>query len=105
MNGHQRRLTAVALVALMSVASGPLYAAADPDSFVESAKNLIAKNDLKGAEIQLRNAVHRAPQDGTLRMELARLYLRQGNIAASEAELIAAKQRGITSEDHAMLLA
>jgi putative PEP-CTERM system TPR-repeat lipoprotein len=101
-------MAAVALIApvLISAGSGGAYAAAsDVEPYLQSAQKLLEKNDLKGAEIQLRNAVQRAPQDGSIRIELARLYMRQGNIAGAEAELIAAKQRGVISDDLTALLA
>ena len=90
-----------------ALAAGQAYAAAnnEADFYVKSAQRLIQNKDLRGAEIQLRNAVQRAPQDGTLRMQLAELYLAMGNTSSAEAELIAAKQRGVTDERLAMLLA
>jgi predicted Zn-dependent protease len=78
---------------------------ARPDFYVKSAQRLIQNKDFKGAEIQLRNAVQRAPQDGMLRMQLAELYLVMGNTSSAEAELIAARQRGVTDERLAMLTA
>src|SRR6185369_1702712 len=102
------RILATALITpiLAAVAMGPAFAAnSEAEFYVRSAERLIQNKDLKGAEIQLRNAVQRAPQDGMLRMQLAELYLVMGNTSSAEAELIAARQRGVTDERLAMLTA
>ena len=101
-------MTATALVApvLLGVVAGETYAATPQvDSYVQSAQRLLQNNDLRGAEIQLRNAVQRAPADGLLRMQLAEVYIRQGNSIAAEAELIVAQQRGVKQERLSLLLA
>src|ERR1700716_4203184 len=85
-------------------AGGALAAPSEADSYVQSAQALIQKNDLKGAEIQLRNAIQKAPTDGAIRLQLAEVYLRQGNTSAAEAELLVAKQRGVAPDRLAMLL-
>ena len=95
-----RFMAAAALVVPMfaGLAAGSATAAdRDAESYVRSAQQLLETRDYKGAEIQLRNAVQRAPTDGSIRMQLAELYLTLGNANAAEAELIAAKQRGVTS--------
>jgi putative PEP-CTERM system TPR-repeat lipoprotein len=105
--GRTRFLAATALIApiLMGLATGGACAAVrEADFYLRSAERLLQNNDLRGAEIQLRNAAQRAPQDGAIRMQLAEIYMRQGNINAAEAELTAAKQRGVTDERLAMLL-
>src|SRR5260221_14683902 len=101
-------MAAAALISpvLLSIVSGAAYAATqDADSYVQSAERLLQNNDLRGAEIQLRNAVRVAPADGMLRMQLGEVYMREANISAGEAELIAAKQRGVKDERLSMLLA
>jgi putative PEP-CTERM system TPR-repeat lipoprotein len=105
MRGHTAFITAATLTGLISIGVAPACAAPDTDGLLQSAQSLVAKNDLKGAEAQLRLALKRAPQDGSLRVELARVYLRQGDTAGAEAELLAAKQLGIISDDLVTMLA
>src|ERR1700682_2812101 len=100
-------LAAMALVTpifLGFAAGGALAAASEADSYVQSAQELIKKNDLKGAEIQLRNATQKAPADGAIRLQLAEVYLRMGNSSAAEAELLRATQRGAPPAPLASLL-
>src|SRR5690349_1714274 len=66
--------------------------AGDAGFYADSAKRLLKTGDLRGAEIQLRNAVQRAPDDAKSRLELAELYLRGGDPLAAEAELIVARR-------------
>lgn len=102
-----RALGVISLLTPILIASlGGAYGAnSEAESYVKSAQRLLQNKDVKGAEIQLRNAVQRDPADGMLRMQLAELYILEGNFSAAEAELIAAKQRGVTDEKHAMMLA
>src|SRR5258706_5086661 len=108
-NRKTNLLAAMALISpvYLGFAAGEAFAApSEADSYVQSAQRMIQNNDLKGAEIQLRNAVQKAPADATIRMQLAEVYIRQGNTSAAEAELLAAKQRGGAPPDRlAMLLA
>src|SRR5882757_3924435 len=96
-NRKTNLLATMAIVSpiFLGFAAGEAFAApSEADAYVQSAQVLIQKNDLKGAEIQLRNAVQKSPADGAIRMLLAELYMRQGNTSAAEAELLVAKQRG-----------
>src|SRR5215213_9944908 len=91
---------------LASVALGTAGAATrDADFYIESAKRYRQENDFRSAEIQLRNAVRSAPQDGEVRLQLAEVYLLLNQISNAEAELIVARQRGITEERLAPLRA
>src|SRR2546423_1777357 len=98
-------MIALAMPILLASANAAYGANSEADSYVKSAQRLLQNKDVKGAEIQLRNAVQRDPSDGTIRMQLAELYILEGNFSAAEAELIAAKQRGVTQEKLAMMLA
>jgi putative PEP-CTERM system TPR-repeat lipoprotein len=83
----------VALVALSAALPRPSLAALeDSQSYITDAKARIAKGDLRGAEIQLRNAVRANPSDPALHVELARLYLEMANLPAAEAEARLARQ-------------
>ena len=90
---------AIILPILAGLSTGSASAAnQEADFYLRSAQRLLQNRDLKGAEIQFRNAIQRAPGDGSIRLQLAELYLSEGNANAAEAELIAAKQRGVTDE-------
>ena len=66
----------VAAVAFFA-APGPAAAATEESqSYVTDAKQRIEKGDLRGAEIQLRNAVRANPNDAALHVELGQLYLK-----------------------------
>src|SRR5262245_12598973 len=101
-------LRAAGLIALMvaGLAIGTAGAATrDADFYVDSAQRLLRENNVRGAEIQLRIAVRRAPEDGEIRVQLAEVYLLMNQINNAEAELIVARQRGIPEERIAPLRA
>jgi cellulose synthase operon protein C len=82
----------VAAVALFA-SPGPAAAATEESqSYVNDAKQRLEKGDLRGAEIQLRNAVRANPTDPELHIELAGLYLQIANLPAAEAEARLARQ-------------
>jgi len=58
----------------------------DARSYISDAETLLKKGDLRGAEIQLRNAVRERPNDPSLHVKLASLYLSLNNLPAAEAE-------------------
>ena len=89
-------LGALALSVLFSGASAMTARADDATtSYISGARDLFGKNDLRGAEIQLRNALRRSPKNGEARLLLARVYLRGGAPNTAEAELIVAAQVGV----------
>ena len=77
----------------------------EAETYVQSADQLIQKGDLRGAAIQLRNAIQKAPDDGTLRVRLGQIYLALGDPIAAEATVVAARERGVPEELTAALLA
>jgi putative PEP-CTERM system TPR-repeat lipoprotein len=79
--------------------------AGDADSYLQSAHKLEKANDLRGAEIQLRNAAAAEPGNSAIRLELARVYLKLANPNAAEAELFAAHWRGANEANAAPLMA
>jgi putative PEP-CTERM system TPR-repeat lipoprotein len=84
----------------------PLAASAgEADTYLQSAHQLEKANDLRGAEIQLRNAAQSEPANGAIRLELARIYLRLGNPNSAQAELFAAHSRGADDSVAAPLMA
>lgn len=96
----------VALAALMAtVAIAPGARAEDAQSYIAQAKALLAKGDLKGAEIELRNAVRESPNDASVHVQLAQIYLKLRNLPAAEAEARLARQFKASPSDVDPLLA
>ncbi len=58
------------------------------------ADQLIAKDDLKTAEIELKNAVKSDPDNGRLRLKLANLEIQLNDIEGAQVELKAAREHG-----------
>ncbi len=95
-------LVAAALLAL----TGPGHAASSSAStYLDAAKKLIDKGDLRGAEIQLRNAVRDNSTDPDVHVALARVYLELGNLPAAEAEAQTARDEGGDEDAVAPVLA
>src|SRR5260370_24597497 len=81
---HQAMLVA-ALVACCDVTAQ----AAD---YLAEAQQMLAKGDLRGAQIQLRNAVRNSPASGMAHYRLAVTDLKLGDAAAPEKEAPAARE-------------
>jgi putative PEP-CTERM system TPR-repeat lipoprotein len=79
-------------VAAFALAAPLALAAEDAQSYIADGKQKAASGDLRGAEIQLRNAVRLKPNDPEIHAELAGIYLKIGNLPAAEAEARAAQQ-------------
>ena len=58
-----------------------------PESMLVSAKEYLAKNDTKAAEIQLKNALQGDPNLAEARFLLGKMLLESGNPTAAEVEL------------------
>jgi putative PEP-CTERM system TPR-repeat lipoprotein len=58
------------------------------------ADQLIAKDDLKTAEIELKNAVKADPENGRLRLKLANVEIQNNDIEGAQVELKAAREHG-----------
>ncbi|HEX4159691.1 MAG TPA: XrtA/PEP-CTERM system TPR-repeat protein PrsT [Rhizomicrobium sp.] len=96
----------VGLFGAAAVALLPVLALADDaGSYLQSAHQLEKAHDLRGAQIQLRNAAQAAAGNGGIRLELAKIYLALHNPNAAEAELFAAHIRGVKEEVTAPLMA
>jgi putative PEP-CTERM system TPR-repeat lipoprotein len=95
-----------ALIALGAALTPPAPALAQgAPSYVAEAEKLIAGGDLRGAEIQLRNAVRENPDDPSIHVKLAELYLKLVNLPAAEAEARSARDKGGSEDDIAPILA
>ncbi len=90
-----RSRSAAAVIAAATLFASPVPAMAATEgsqSLVNDAAQRIEKGDLKGAEIQLRNAARANPTDPGPHIELAELYLKMENLPAAEAEARLAQQ-------------
>ena len=74
-------------------------------SYMNDVEAKIAKGDLRGAEIQLRNAARANPSDPRVHIELAKLYLRMVNLPNAEVEARLARQNKGPADDVDPLLA
>ena len=62
--------------------------------YLDDAKRLLQKGDIRAAQIQLRNAVKSDPQNAEAHFQLARVSLELGDAVAAEREAAAARDRG-----------
>jgi putative PEP-CTERM system TPR-repeat lipoprotein len=62
--------------------------------YLAEAQQMLAKGDLRGAQIQLRNAVRNSPGSGMAHYRLAVTDLKLGDAAAAEKEARAAREAG-----------
>lgn len=72
---------------------------------MDNARALEAKGDLRGAQIELRNAVKAEPNNAEARAALARLQLQSGDPIAAEREVRAARELGSSEAVTASVLA
>jgi predicted Zn-dependent protease len=85
------------LAAQIFWAPSALAANSDPDAakkYEAEADQLIAKDDLKSGEIELKNAVKASPEDGRLRLKLADLEIQMNDIEGAQIELKSARDHG-----------
>ena len=61
--------------------------------YLNYAKRLLQKGDIKAAQIQLRNAVKSDPQNAEAHFQLARVSIELGDTVAAEREAKAARER------------
>src|SRR5579871_2123444 len=73
-------------------------AATDASALVKAGEQLLEKNDIKGADTQFQQAIRQAPNDPALRIHLARIYLKQNNLHAAEAELTLVRQKRLLAD-------
>jgi putative PEP-CTERM system TPR-repeat lipoprotein len=112
---RRKILASAAFVALPLALGAPAmwsdYAAADTGDPAAAKKHeaeadqLIAKDDLKSAEIELKNAVKADPDNGPLRLKLADLEIQMNDIDGAQIELKTARDHGAAEEKVVPLLA
>ena len=89
----------------LSLSICPWASAKESSGFVKEAEQYIAGGNLQAAAIELKNAVRQSPQDPAIRVQLAKVYLELGNVAAAENEARAAGERGGDEADYLPILA
>jgi cellulose synthase operon protein C len=95
-----------ASIAALLIAAAPVRSETEvAPSYMADVQAKIAKGDLRGAEIQLRNAARANPNDPLVHIELAKLYLRMPNLPNAEAEARLARQDKGPADDVDPLLA
>src|SRR6266550_6848729 len=92
-------------VVLLGIALTVRVAGAAGSDYLAEAEGLLAKGELKAAEIQLKNAVRSDPKNMAAHYRLAVLELQLGNAAAAEHEAKAARAGGYDPEHTVPLLA
>jgi putative PEP-CTERM system TPR-repeat lipoprotein len=90
---------------LLGIALTLRVAGAAGSDYLTDAESLLAKGDLKAAEIQLKNAVRSDPKNMVAHYRLAVVQLQLGNPAAAEHEAKAARVGGYDPEHTVPLLA
>jgi putative PEP-CTERM system TPR-repeat lipoprotein len=86
---RHRMLLSLAVLAAIGW-SGPSQAR----DYMSDARGLLAKGDLRGAQVQLRNAVRDNPDNGEALFELGAVDMQLGDPVAAEREVEAARDRG-----------
>lgn len=85
---------------LLTAIAGPPVVAKTAQEFVGSAEDYVTKGNLSAAEIELRNAERQAPQDPTIHLRLAQVYLAMANGPEAEREAKAASAYGAKEDDY-----
>ena len=93
-------LFAAAFAAMAVAAAAPSFGAPDLQTSLKNADKDIADGDLKAAAIELRNAVRTSPDDPTLRIRLAEVYLQLNDPVSAEREARAARERKAAEADY-----
>ena len=88
------KLIIPAAAALLIAGAGGAWVVTHRGTALDNARALQAKGDLRGAQIELRNAVKDDPTNAEAHFLLAQLQLQTGDPVAAERELLAARQLG-----------
>ncbi|RIX45500.1 MAG: PEP-CTERM system TPR-repeat protein PrsT [Rhodocyclales bacterium GT-UBC] len=102
-NSKSIRTVALSTVLLASLISG--CGGENPEALVTSAKEFLAKNDTKGAIIQLKNALQQKPDSAEARFILGKALLEAGDAQGAEVELRKALGLKFSPDDIVPLLA
>lgn len=95
---HKLLATAALFAVPLYLGAAPSHAASsDPSAeqkYEAEADDLIAKGDLKSAEIELKNAVKASPDNGPVRLRLSKLMIQLNDIDGAQIELKQAREHG-----------
>lgn len=100
-----RKHVLLATVSGLLALGGPAAQADIPKNDTSTPSTAQSLDGLRAAEIRLRNQVEQSPNNGMLRVELAKVYRELGNYDAALAELTMARQLRTKDEFVAPLLA
>src|SRR5690606_35184984 len=92
-----------ALLALAACSNGPGGASAD--TAYRNGLIALEKGQPRTARIEFLNAIKAQPDNGRIRIAQALTYLQLGDGVAAEAELVRARQLGLTVSDTGHLMA
>ncbi|MEO5735609.1 MAG: tetratricopeptide repeat protein, partial [Rubrivivax sp.] len=95
---HSRHVAGLATAALLTLAVMGGCSGESETQLVASAKALLAKNDEKGAVIQLKTALQKNPGSGEARFLLGKTLLAQGDPVAAQVELVKARESGVPDD-------
>jgi putative PEP-CTERM system TPR-repeat lipoprotein len=95
-------LLAALVLAALAILMPPTAEAA---SFLERAQQHFEEGDLRAAEIELKNALQREPDNAEARLLRGKVLFRMGDAKAAETELLRARQLGFDSDELQLLLA
>jgi putative PEP-CTERM system TPR-repeat lipoprotein len=84
----------VAVAVVLGAAGGGYYAFGRTTDPVKKAQQLLSKGDLRGAQIELRNAVRQNPESPEAHMRLGQTQMQLGDPVAGEKELKTARDLG-----------
>lgn len=103
----RKLIVAVAVIAALAVAGAGgwwvySHLLRDP---VTAARDMLSKGDVRGAQLELRNAVLKHPENADAHFELGKLQLMLGDAVAAEKELKAARAGGNKNTSLTPLLA
>lgn len=97
------------LIVLAFFVLGGLAGAAVPTalaaSFVERAQQLFDEGDLIAANVELKNALQRDPNNAEARFLLGKIHLRLGDARSAEKEFVRARDLGLSSQELDLMLA
>jgi len=100
------RVTRLAVAATLAASALLAGCKSDtPESLLADAKQLQQKGDRKGAQIQLKNALAKDPNNGEARYQLGKLSLQMGDPVSAEKEARRALELKYKPQDSELLLA
>jgi|SRR5271165_429221 len=104
MSKLQRRSLWLRVFFVLALCAVAYPAAAKESSSVKDAEQYLADGDAKSALITLKNAVRKSPEDPAIRVKIAKVYLRLGDVFSAEREARAARDLKADETDYLPVL-